>query len=67
MLGGEQGPRRSLVVLNAGAALFVAGRAPGFEEGVRLAEQAIDSGAALDTLERFVRKTHELVPPEEAA
>ena len=64
--GGEQGPRRSLVVLNAGAALFVAGRAPGFEEGVRLAEEAIDSGAALDTLERFVRKTHDLAPREAA-
>jgi anthranilate phosphoribosyltransferase len=62
VLEGEHGPRRSLVVLNAGAALFVAARAPGFEEGVRAAEQAIDSGAALDTLERFVRKTQELGP-----
>jgi anthranilate phosphoribosyltransferase len=57
---GEQGPRRTLVVLNAGAALFVAERAPGFEDGVRLAEETIDSGAALDTLDRFVRKTQEL-------
>ena len=60
VLEGEQGPRRSLVVMNAGAALFVNGRAPGFEEGVRLAEEAIDSGAALDTLERFIRRTREL-------
>jgi len=60
VLRGEQGPRRTLVVLNAGAALFIAGRAPGFEEGVRVAEATIDSGAALDTLERFVRKTREL-------
>jgi len=57
---GEQGPRRSLVALNAGAALFVAARVGGFEEGVRLAEEAIDSGAALATLDRFVRKTQEL-------
>jgi anthranilate phosphoribosyltransferase len=60
VLGGEQGPRRSLVVLNAGAALFVAGLVSGFEDGVRNAEQAIDSGAAADTLDRFVRKTQKL-------
>ena len=47
-------------VLNAGAALFVAGRVSSFEDGVRLAEEAIDSGAATDTLERFVRKKQEL-------
>jgi anthranilate phosphoribosyltransferase len=57
---GEQGPRRSLVALNAGAALFVSARVAGFEEGVRLAEETIDSGAALATLDRFVRKTQEL-------
>jgi anthranilate phosphoribosyltransferase len=60
VFAGEQGARRSLVVLNAGAALFVAERVAGFEEGVRLAEETIDSGAALDTLDRFVRKTQEL-------
>jgi len=62
VLGGEPGPRRSLVVFNAGAALLVAGRAPGLEEGVRLAEQTIDSGAASEALERFVAKTVELAP-----
>jgi anthranilate phosphoribosyltransferase len=66
VLDGEQGPRRSLVVMNAGAALFVGARVPSFEEGVRLAEQAIDSGAAIDTLERFVQKTKELAPEETA-
>ncbi len=64
VLGGEPGPRRSLVVLNAGAALFVADRASSFEEGVRVAEQALDSGAALDAMERFVTKTRELAPEE---
>jgi anthranilate phosphoribosyltransferase len=52
------------VVLNAGAALFVADRVPGFEEGVRLAEQALDSGAALKAMEGFVSKTRELAPEE---
>ena len=64
VLEGEQGPRRALVVMNAGAALFVNDRVPGFDEGVRLAEEAIDSGAAIDTLERFVRKTQALAPKE---
>jgi anthranilate phosphoribosyltransferase len=62
VLGGEPGPRRCLVVLNAGAALFVAERVPGFEEGVRLAEETIDSGGALETLEGFVARTVELAP-----
>ncbi len=65
VLAGRQGPQRALVLMNAGAALFVGARAPGFEEGVRMAEEAIDSGAALDTLDRFVRKTQELAPVAE--
>jgi anthranilate phosphoribosyltransferase len=67
VLGGETGPRRTLVVLNAGAALFVADRVSSFEEGVRSAEQALDSGAALDAMESFVRKTRELAPEKEEA
>ena len=39
------GPRRDLAVLNAGAAIYVAGRAETLEEGVRAAEAAIDDGA----------------------
>jgi anthranilate phosphoribosyltransferase len=66
VLEGEQGPRRSLVVMNAGAALFVGARVSSFEDGVRLAEEAVDSGAALDTLDRFVQKTKELAPKETA-
>ena len=55
VLQGEPGPRRSAVVLNAGAALAAAGVCETIPEGVRLAEQAIDSGAALDRLEMLVR------------
>jgi anthranilate phosphoribosyltransferase len=62
VLAGEDGPRRTLVVLNAGAAIFVADRVTSFDAGVRLAEETIDSGAALDVLERFVAKTQELAP-----
>jgi anthranilate phosphoribosyltransferase len=64
VLAGEPGPRRTLVVLNAGAALFVAERVSSFEEGVRRAEQAIDSGAARNAMESFISKTQELAPEE---
>jgi anthranilate phosphoribosyltransferase len=64
ILEGEQGPRRALVAFNAGAALMVAGRAETLEEGVRLAEHTLDSGAALQSMESFVSKTRELAPEE---
>jgi anthranilate phosphoribosyltransferase len=57
VLRGEPGARRSAVVLNAGAALAAAGVCEEIEEGARLAERAIDSGAALDRLERFIAAT----------
>ncbi len=46
ILGGEPGPGRDVVLLNAGAALFVAGRAADVADGIALAAEAIDSGAA---------------------
>lgn len=54
ILGGEQGPRRNAVVLNAGAALYLADKAPTLAEGVKLAGSVIDSGAALKTLEGLI-------------
>jgi anthranilate phosphoribosyltransferase len=53
ILDGERGPHRDIVVLNAGAALFVAEVAHSLEEGVVHAQEAIDSGAAAATLERL--------------
>ena len=53
VLRGEGGPRRDVVLLNAGAALVVAGRARGLREGVAMAAEAIDSGGALRVLERL--------------
>ena len=64
VLDGESGPRRALVAFNAGAALLVAGKAATLEEGVRLAEQTLDSGAALQAMESFVSKTRELAQEE---
>ena len=60
ILGGQPGPRRDLAVLNAGAAVYVAGRAGSIAEGVAVAAEAIDSGAASAALERYVALTHEL-------
>ena len=54
VLAGDRGPRRDVVVLNAAAVLWAAGRAADLVGGRRLAEQAIDSGAAGRTLERLV-------------
>jgi anthranilate phosphoribosyltransferase len=53
ILEGVPGPRRDVVLLNAAAALIVAGLAPDFPEGVRLAAAAVDSGAAFRLLERL--------------
>ena len=54
VLNGEKGHKRNAVLLNAGAALYIAGKAETFEDGVRLAGEIIDSGAALKTLEKFI-------------
>ena len=63
VLSGEPGPSRALTVVNAGAALCAAGRARSIEQGARRAEEAIDSGAARERLERYLEKTRELAPP----
>jgi anthranilate phosphoribosyltransferase len=60
ILSGEPGPRRDLAVLNAGATIYAAGRADGLADGVRAAAAAIDSGAALRTLEAYVSLSGEL-------
>lgn len=55
VLDGRKGAPRDIVLFNAGAALLVAGRAASVREGIARAAEAIDSGAAKDTLERMVR------------
>ena len=54
MLYREHGPHREIVLANAAAALVAAGRAADFLDGVRLAAQSIDSGAAREKLEALV-------------
>lgn len=55
VLEGKPGPARDVVLLNAGAALFIAGRAATVRDGITRAAAAIDSGAARDTLDKMVR------------
>jgi anthranilate phosphoribosyltransferase len=61
-IGGEAGPVRDILVLNAGAALWMAGIAEDLEEGMARAEQAATSGAAQERLQRFVDVTGRLAP-----
>ena len=56
-LANEDGPIRDVVLLNAGAALYCAGVAPSVIDGVRLAREAVASGAAMAKLSQFVSAT----------
>lgn len=58
ILGGKRGPKRDIVAFNAGCALYIGKKAPSIREGIALAEQSIDSGAALEKLNRMVEVTN---------
>ena len=58
--GTEKGPKRQAVCMNAGAALYIAGKAESLEAGVKMAENLIDSGAAAAKLEEFIRLSNEI-------
>ena len=58
ILNGEMGPKRNAVLLNSGAGLYVAGKVDSLRDGVKLAEEIIDSGKALNQLERFIECTN---------
>ncbi|MEA2195525.1 MAG: anthranilate phosphoribosyltransferase [Solirubrobacteraceae bacterium] len=60
IFAGEPGPRRDLAVLNAGAAIYAAGRADDIAAGVAAAQAAIDGGAAMRTLDALVALTQGL-------
>ena len=57
VLSGGGGTERTLAVLNAGAAIYVAGGSDTIEGGVRRAEESIDSGAADEVMRRYVERT----------
>ena len=54
ILGGEKGHKRNAVLMNAGAALYIGGKAETLVDGIKLAAEIIDSGKALATLEKFI-------------
>ncbi len=54
ILNGEKGHRRNAVLMNAGAALYIGGKAETMEEGIKLAAELIDCGRAADTLKRLI-------------
>lgn len=57
--GKMSGPKRNIVLLNASAALVCAGKAADLKDGIRLAETAIDSGAAAEKLQQLIAFTNE--------
>jgi anthranilate phosphoribosyltransferase len=59
VLAGQKGPRRDMVVLNAGAGLHVGEKVKDIRDGVRAAQEAIDTGRAAERLEQLVRMTNE--------
>ena len=54
ILNGEKGPKRDAVLMNAGAALYIGGKAETMKDGIALAAELIDSGKALETLQKLI-------------
>ena len=59
LLNGEKGPYRDVTLLNAGAAIMIGGKCATVAEGIKLAEQSIDSGKALTSFETLKRISNE--------
>ncbi len=57
--GADKGPKRDIVLLNAGAALYAGKIASSIEEGMKLAAEAIDSGKAMETLNKLVEYSNQ--------
>jgi anthranilate phosphoribosyltransferase len=60
ILDGEPGPRRDLAILNAGAAIYAGALADNLSDGVQAAREAIDSGAALRTMDAYLGLSNQL-------
>ena len=54
ILNGQKGHKRNAVLMNAGAALYIGGRAESMKDGIALAAEVIDSGKAITTLDKFI-------------
>ena len=64
ILNGEKGPKRDAVLMNAGAALYIGGKADSMKDGVALAAEIIDSGKALETLNKLIEVSNRLEAEE---
>ncbi len=53
ILQGKKGPQRDIVLLNAATALYAAGKVPDIQEGIKLAQESLDSGKAFEALEKL--------------
>ena len=62
ILNGEKGHKRNAVLMNAGAALYIGGKADSMKEGIKLAGEIIDSGKAIEVLNKFIEVSNR---PEE--
>ncbi|MCL6630805.1 MAG: anthranilate phosphoribosyltransferase, partial [Armatimonadetes bacterium] len=60
ILRGKKGPKRDIVLLNAGAALTIGGQASSIPEGMALAAESIDNGSAEATLRKLIELSNEL-------
>ncbi len=58
ILDGKDGAKRNAVLLNAGAAIYVAGKADSIDSGIKIAKDMIDSGKAKAQLERFIEQSN---------
>ena len=54
ILNGEKGPKRDAVLMNAGASLYIGGKADSLADGIKLAAELIDSGKAAAVLDKFI-------------
>lgn len=62
LLQGAKGPKRDMLLLNSGAAIYVGGKAGDLAQGIQMAEEAIDSGKAIHTLNRFIEVSQSAIP-----
>lgn len=58
ILGGQKGHKRNAVLMNAGAGLYLGGKADSMKDGVALAAELIDSGKAMETLDKFIEASN---------
>lgn len=65
ILSGAQGPKTDAVLMNSGAALYIGGKAASFVEGIQLAREIVESGKALETLEKFILVSNEIKAGDE--